>query len=125
MRRWAGGGYLLLLTVACGPERHTKPQVETAAATASDTLLLALPGGTEVWWTLARTGRDSLGAPCVERAVELRTGHARTLVPLLYTTTPPVARDDTTLEADLSNQCRPAGRYRISVRSGQPQRIDE
>ncbi|HEY8105921.1 MAG TPA: hypothetical protein VIE46_07415, partial [Gemmatimonadales bacterium] len=56
-----------------------------AAATPADSLVLRTARGLEIWLTLARDGRDSSGAACVERGLEIREGTRRTPVPLLYT----------------------------------------
>jgi hypothetical protein len=43
-------------------------------------------------------------------------------VPLLYTGTPPVLLDDSTMRALLWNHCRPVDAYRVDLRSGRPLR---
>ena len=73
-----------------------------------------------VWFTLAREDRAADGAHCVDRAIEIRRGRARVIVPLLYTEEAPTVVDDTTLEAVLYRGCRPIDRYRVYTRTGQP-----
>lgn len=114
---------LALLAAACTSDRP--PPDEAAAAppsVAADSLALVLAGGAEVWFTGSRAGRDSSGAPCVERVLEIRRGGVRRTVPLLYVRQAPVAIDDTLFRADLSRDCAPAGTYRVSANDGQPYR---
>ncbi len=87
----------------------------------ADSLVLT-QGGVEVWFTLAREAIGSDGRRCVERGLEIRNGPGRVKVPLLYTGSPPVMLDDSTLRAVLWTGCQPGNPYRVNLRSGQPVR---
>jgi hypothetical protein len=78
--------------------------------------------GVEIWFTLARVGRSADGATCVERGLEIRRAGSRIQVPLLYTGSPPVLLDDSTMRAELWNHCRMVDTYRVDLRSGRPVR---
>jgi len=86
--------------------------------------VLRAPRGVELWLTLAREGRDSGGAPCVERGLEIRDGSRRTPVPLLYTRDAPRLLNDSIALARLSTHCVAGPRYRVNLRTGQPVRAD-
>jgi hypothetical protein len=108
-----------LVILACGEPRRV---IEAPAVTAEakDSLALAAPGGVEVWFIGARTGKDSTGATCVERAMEIRRDGATTLIPLLYTGEAPTLLNDSTLRAYLWLNCRPMRLYEVSLRTGRP-----
>jgi hypothetical protein len=118
--RLLAGGLGLLAGVACADRAEpARAAAERPADVPPDTLVATAPGGAEIWWTLAR--RDSAGGrPCVERAVEIRRGAARTPVPLLYTTLAPEILDDTTARARLSTHCVPGDSYLVDLRTGRP-----
>ncbi|HUF34374.1 MAG TPA: hypothetical protein VMN37_00405 [Gemmatimonadales bacterium] len=121
MRR--GWAPLALVLCGCGgdPDSPREGRArEPAPAAPADSLALLAPGGVEVWYTLARTGRAADGTPCVDRGIEIRRGDTRIPVPLLYTGTPPELVDDTTVRARLSNQCAPGDRYLVNLRTGRP-----
>jgi hypothetical protein len=105
---------------ACG--KSPAPPTRSSAATAPDSLALAGPGGVEVWFTLARSGRSSEGVGCVERGLEIRRGGTRRRVPLLYTAEAPSLLDDSTMRAILWTDCRPVATYRVNLITGQPVR---
>ena len=112
---------VLVLLAGCGgdrPDGAARGKVAAPAAPA-DSLALSI-GGAEVWYTLARAGRSESGAPCVDRALEIRRGDSRIPVPLLYTGTPPEPVDDTTFRARLSDRCAPGASYLVSLRTGRP-----
>jgi len=115
---------VLVLLAGCGRDRpgggaRDEPAATAAAAAPADSLALSV-GGAEVWYTLARAGRSESGAPCVDRALEIRRGESRIPVPLLYTGTPPEPVDDTTFRARLSDRCAPGASYLVSLRTGRP-----
>ncbi|MGH7517261.1 MAG: hypothetical protein ACREOC_07305 [Gemmatimonadales bacterium] len=83
-----------------------------------------MPGGTEVWFGDARASRDSGGAMCIERTLEIRGPGGRRIVPLLYTLDTPTVLDDSTIRARLFTDCRPGPAYRVDVRTGLPVRKD-
>jgi hypothetical protein len=113
---------IALVCLGCGGEAGRPPAAQRGneAARPADSLALAAPGGTEVWYTLARPGRAADGTPCVDRALEIRRGEARIPVPLLYTGTPPELVNDTTIRARLSSSCVPADSYLVSLTTGRP-----
>ncbi len=93
----------------------------SAARAPADSLVATAPGGTEIWFTLARGDSGSTG-PCIDRAIEIRRGAQRTPVPLLYTGTAPEIVNDTTLRARLSDHCAPGDSYLVDLRTGRPVR---
>lgn len=93
-----------------------------AAASPADSLVLRTARGVEIWLTLARDGRDSSGAACVERGLEIRDGTRRTPVPLLYTRDRPRLVNDSTISARLWTHCTAGPEYRVNLRTGQPVR---
>lgn len=119
--------WLLTALVACGgsesagrAERSGADVAVPAAPAPAESLALRAPGGVEVWFTLARPARDDAGAPCVERALEIRDGTRRTPVPLLYTRDTPRLANDSTIRARLWTHCRPGPTYLVNLRTGQP-----
>jgi hypothetical protein len=106
----------------CQSERHPPPASTDQAGPSQDSLLLSNRAGTEVWFTLARTGRAADGRTCVERGLEIRRGGARIPVPLLYTGEAPTLVNDTTLRAVLWNHCTPLNPYLVDLRTGHPAR---
>jgi len=112
-----------LAMCGCGGSPDT-PRTEavrdTVPVAPAHSLALTAPGGVEVWYTLARTGRAADGTPCMDRGIEIRRGDTRIPVPLLYTGIPPELVDDTTIRARLSNQCAPGDRYLVNLRTGRP-----
>jgi hypothetical protein len=88
----------------------------------ADSLALRTRRGVEVWYTLARESRDSAGAACVDRGLEIRDGARRTPVPLLYTRDTPRLINDSTVSARLWTNCVAGPEYRVNLRSGQPVR---
>ena len=106
---------------ACRPRQRPPANGETGASKPADSLVIANQG-VEVWFTLARVAQGADGKACVERGLEIRRGDTRVQVPLLYTGTPPVLLDDSTMRAFLWNHCRPIDAYRVDLRSGRPLR---
>lgn len=119
MTRHALTAALAVAALACG-ERKPAVDAPVAAAAPKDSLALTAPGGVEVWYIGARTGRDSSGATCVERAMEIRRGGTTTLIPLLYTGDAPTLANDSTLRAHLWLNCRPMRLYEVNLRTGRP-----
>lgn len=116
-------GIVLAVLGGCGtPDRPATPPARAEAAAPADSLALTAPGGVEVWYTLARSGRAADGSLCVDRALEIRRGATRVPVPLLYTGTAPELVNDTTIRARLSNACTPSDSYLVSLTTGRPTR---
>lgn len=112
-----------LLLSACQPGQPPRVNGETGdTSKPSDSLVISNADGVEVWFTLARVAQGPDGKTCVERGLEIRRGETRVQVPLLYTGTPPVLLDDSTIRALLWNHCRPVDAYRVDLRSGRPLR---
>ena len=101
-------------------EEARKPPVSTTETPPPDTLVLRTGAGAEVWLSLARTAKGTDGTACVERGLEIRHGSNRVKVPLLYTGSPPVLLNDTTIRAVLWNHCAPVEPYLVDLRSGRP-----
>jgi hypothetical protein len=93
------------------------------AAEPPETLVLAAPGGVEVWFTGARTAPRPDGGSCLERAMEIRRGTERRPIPLLYTGAAPRLVDDSTIEARIWRDCAPGNTYRVNLRTGFPVRV--
>ena len=122
-----GASALLLLALAgCGGERAPSPQTVQLPEPPPppDALALTTRGGVEVWFTASRTARDASGRSCVERVMEIRFEGKRTPIPLLYTGSPPRLVNDSTIEAAIWLNCRPGNVYRVSLRTGQPLRVE-
>ncbi len=107
---------LPIAILACSGSR--KPDADDdwetlEAGQMGDSLALSAPDGTQVWFTHSRPAIDSTGVACIERAMEIRTGGRKTLVPLLYTGSIPRLVNDTTIEATLWLHCQPMSLYRV------------
>jgi hypothetical protein len=112
-----------LLLCACRSDQRPPANGETGdASKPSDSLVISNADGVEIWFTLARVAQGPDRKRCVERGLEIRRGGTRVQVPLLYTGTPPVLLDDSTMRALLWNHCRPVDAYRVDLRSGRPLR---
>jgi hypothetical protein len=120
VRATAGALGLSLCACGGGSDRPPLPPRGAEAAVPADSLVLVAPGGTEVWYTLARPGRAADGTACVDRALEIRRGDTRIPIPLLYTGAPPELVNDTVIRARLSDRCAPADRYLVSLTTGRP-----
>ena len=92
---------------------------DEAPATPADSLAATMPGGYELWVTLARPDSGASGR-CLDRAVEIRHDGRRIPVPLLYTSAPLEPVNDSIFRARLSNHCAPGDRYLVNVRTGRP-----
>lgn len=111
-----------LLLCACRPRPRPPANGETGDAPKPADSLVISSDGVQVWFTLARVAQGLDGKECVERGLEIRRGETRVQVPLLYTGTPPVLLDDSTMRALLWNHCAPVDAYRVDLRSGRPLR---
>ena len=97
---------------------------ERPATTFVDSLVLTAPGGAEVWFTDGRVARDSLGATCHERAMEIRTPQDTVPVPLLYTGEVPTLENDSTLRARVWLNCQARERYLVNIHTGRPSLVE-
>jgi hypothetical protein len=109
------------------PPPESTPRADSAVAeqafpTLPDSLALVAPGGTEVWFSGARLGTDSLGGTCTERGLVIVRGESRILVPLLMTGVPPTLVNDSTIRARIWLNCRPGNTYEVNLRTGTPTR---
>ena len=95
---------------------------ESAFPALPDSLALSVPGGTEVWFSGARVGTDSLGGTCIERGLVIVRGESRILVPLLMTGVAPALVNDSTIRARIWLHCRPGNTYEVNLRTGTPTR---
>ena len=108
-----------------GGEREAAPAApDRPGATFVDSLALTAPGGAEVWFTDGRVARDSLGATCHERAMEIRTPQDTVPVPLLYTGEVPTLENDSTLRARVWLNCQARARYMVNIRTGRPSLVE-
>jgi hypothetical protein len=117
------GWYIgLAALIACGGPTGQKPAAADSVTNVApgDSLVLTNKAGTEIWFTLARAATGADGRRCVERGLEIRQGGRRVQVPLLYTGTPPVLLNDSTIRAKLWTHCTPGDAYLVNLRSGQP-----
>jgi hypothetical protein len=89
----------------------------------ADSLVLEAPGGVTVWFTVTREAKDSTGAPCLERALEVRRDTVRAGVPLLYTREAPTLLDSGHMRAVLYNNCIAGPAYRVDFATISPKRI--
>jgi hypothetical protein len=116
----------LFLATACG----AKPQASAAAdstpaapAKPAPEQVLSAPNGVEVWFTDSRAARDSSGAGCTERVMQVRRDGKQIAVPLLYTGAKPTLVNDSTIEAAIWLNCRPGNVYHVNLRTGYPERV--
>lgn len=112
----------LAALLACGESVVRKPVAADSVTSVapSDSLVLSNIAGVEIWFTLSRSAAGADGSGCVERGLEIRRDGERVKVPLLYTGTPPVLLNDTTMRAMLWTHCRPGDAYLVNLRSGHP-----
>jgi hypothetical protein len=106
------------LTDSPTPKPTTSP-----TSSPTDSLVLQAPGGITVWFTAARTAKDSSGTSCLERALEIRHDSVKAGVPLLYTREAPTLLDSTAMRAVLYNQCHPGPAYRVDFATVSPKRL--
>jgi len=116
---------LLGLATGCGARPPASPAADSVgqAPQPADSLLLTAPGGVELWFTDARTGRDSSGRPCLERVMQIRRAGQRIAVPLLYTGSIPRLVNDSTIEAPIWLNCHPGNVYQVDLKTGRPVRV--
>lgn len=121
---------LIALATACTPapeagaagDSTAAAAAETAAAPA-DSLVLEGPGGVEVWFTHTREATSLEGDPCLERALEVRSGTTSRGVPLLYTREAPTLLGDDAIRAVLYNNCAAGAAYRVDFATVSPRRM--
>jgi hypothetical protein len=121
---------LTALAAGCGGEQAARPPARQpaeesrptirATPVSTDSLVLTLGGGAEVWFTSLRQGKDSAGTACIERAVEVRRDSVRLPVPLLYTRETPLPLNDSQFRAVLYRDCVPFAVYRVGAADGMP-----
>jgi len=115
-------GVAVLGGLACSERPAAEPAGQgTTPAPPADSLVATAPGGTQIWFTLARPDSGD-GGRCVDRGIEIRRGATRLPVRLLYTGTAPDVLNDTTMRARLSSHCRPGDAYLVDLRTGRPVR---
>jgi len=117
----------VILTVAllgCGREPPPPPStpLPSELAAPADSLVLEGPGGITVWFTQSREAKDSSGATCQERALEVRQDTARRGVGLLYTREAPTLLGRDAMRAVLYNNCAPGPAYRVDFATLSPRR---
>jgi hypothetical protein len=95
----------------------------SAESSSRDSLALATPGGASLWFTARRDAGDASGRRCVERALELRHGDERHVVPLLYTGEAPTLTNDSTALVHLWRDCHPGDLYAVNLRTARPTRV--
>ncbi len=119
-----GWHFALAAVLACGGSKAEFPIAADSVARVrpSDSLVLTSAAGVEIWYTLARASTGADGQECVERGLEIRQGGKRVQVPLLYTGSPPLLVNDSTMRATLWTHCAPGDPYRVDLRSGRPVR---
>lgn len=117
------GFWLGVLAQSCGGEREPAPgAAKDSTPLLADSLVLVAGDSAQVWLTAGRPDTASTGEVCVERALEIRRPGAVTPVPLLYTMGAPEVVNDTIIRAALYRHCVPAAWYRVSTRTGRPER---
>jgi hypothetical protein len=122
MSPWTVLSAAVLGGLACAERPAAEPAREPSTpAPPADSLVATSPGGTEVWFTLARSDSGD-GGRCTDRTLEIRRQETRVPVPLLYTGAVPEILNDTTMRARLSNHCRPGDAYLVDLRTGHPVR---
>jgi hypothetical protein len=116
---------LLGLAPGCSPKQESPPAADSVvqAPRPADSLVLSAPGNVELWFTDARSARDSAGRGCVERVMQIRRGGQRIAIPLLYTGSTPRLVNDSTIEAPIWLNCRPGNLYQVDLKTGRPVRV--
>lgn len=114
---------ITVLTVACAPDAPRDEPPPVASPALADSLVLEAPGGITVWFTQSRDSKDSAGAACVERALEVRRDSTRRGVGLLYTREVPTLLDKDHMRAVLYNNCQAGPAYRVDFATLSPRRI--
>jgi hypothetical protein len=119
-------GLLLLgLAFGCGRKPPASASADSVAQAPrpADSLVLTAPGGVAVWFTDARSARDSAGGECLERVLQIRRDGQRIAIPLLYTGSTPRLVNDSTIEAPIWLNCRPGNVYQVDLKTGRPVRV--
>ena len=116
---------IFILATSCGRDAPPPPSTPPPAQVArpADSLVLEVPGGITVWFTQSRDAKDSLGVPCIERALEVRQDTSHRGVGLLYTREAPTLLDKDAMRAVLYNNCIPGAAYRVDYATLSPRRI--
>ncbi len=113
----------------CARSVEDQPGVDTTdvsrATGLADSLVLTLPSGQTVWLAEGRPAKDSAGAECIERSVEIRTDTSSVKIPLLFVVNPPVVLDRDHLRAELSRHCRVMAVYRVELATGRPYKLED
>lgn len=117
MRR---GGFVAAVSMLAACGGPPSPAAKATPPVWRDSLALRAPGGVEVWYIGAREGKDSAGASCTERVMQIRRDGTATLIPLLYTGEAPTLANDSTLRTHLWLNCRPMRLYEVNLRTGRP-----
>ena len=121
--RWIA---LSLLLAACGGAKARAVPADTVATAPpkpAPEQVLSAPIGVEVWFTDSRSAKDSLGASCTERVMQVRREGKEIAVPLLYTGARPTLVNDSTFEAAIWLNCKPGNVYHVNLRTGYPTRV--
>lgn len=116
----------LLLITACGEKPRSAAVADSIPAAPpkpGPEQVLTAPNGVEIWFTDSRTARDSAGASCIERVMQIRRDGKQIAVPLLYTGAKPTLVNDSTIEAAIWLNCRPGNVYHVNLRTGYPNRV--
>ena len=118
---------LLIVLSACGekPVPAPQPSQTPQPSVPADSLVLEAPGGITVWFTQSRTAKDSSGAECHERALEVRQDTVRRGVGLFYTREAPTLLGKDAMRGVLYNNCVAGAAYRIDFATLSPKRIDK
>ena len=116
----ACGGEPPARTSARPSAEESRPGSIRMTPVSTDSLVLTLGGGAQVWFTAMRQGTDSAGTACIERAVEVRRDSVRLPVPLLYTREAPLPLNDSQFRAVLYRDCMPVDVYRVGAADGMP-----
>ena len=84
-----------------------KPPANTTETRLADSLVLTTGRASRSGSASPERRKVRMGQACVERGLEIRDGGNRVKVPLLYTGSPPVLLNDSTMRAVLWNHCTP------------------
>lgn len=117
---------LLLVATACAGKPDAASAADSVAAAPpkpADSLVLTTRNGVEVWFTDGRSAKDSTGASCTERVMQIRRDGQKIAVPLLYTGSIPRLVNDSTIEAPIWLNCRPGNVYQVNLTTGHPVRV--
>lgn len=126
---WPAAAAFALILGGCGargePANGAPPEIAEVPLQLNDSLVLLMPRGATVWLGQGRRAKDSTGATCVERSVQIWRDSVRLVVPLLFTGSLPTMLDDSTIRAELYRDCHPSAVYKVGMRDGLPHRINQ